>query len=119
MSQYTPPQQPKINFYDHYMEPFGNQNFRKNEKFINIEPQGRKVDYYGATKEQYNNNFNDSKLSYSPSARSYNPATSGIWIKNSPSPDSNLSNLSKSRSKHQRKKSERPFYDASKLILKL
>jgi hypothetical protein len=43
-------------------------------------------------------------------------ALSGSWMKNSPI---NENNLSKSRSKHQRKKSERPFYDASKLTLKM
>ena len=59
-------------------------------------------------------------MNYSPSARNYSPVAasnlSGSWMRNSPI---NESNLSKSRSKHQRKKSEKPFYDASKLTLKV
>jgi hypothetical protein len=55
----------------------------------------------------------ESKPTYSPVRRDISPTGSNVWLNTS-----QVSQLSKSRTKHQRKKSERPLYDASKLTIK-
>lgn len=85
----------------------------KTSKFNFIDIDSRKPQFYaGPTFENLNCQQSESKISYSPVRREFTPTNSTSASKLTDS------HLSKSRTKHQMKKSERPFYDTSKLTVK-